>query len=487
MRLRILTTAFVLAFSHLAGAQTSDSSQLRTIHQKVGPSVVRVDSVVRKQLDNGVDVDLESHGIGVVVQKRLVMTPSDLFKESAALGSRITSIRVTIAGGKTFDAKLRGMDAATSLAFLSLADDGFEIAPIEFAKNDALDVGDFFATLRLAGPSFRSAPYIDAFMVSAAIADPKCYVTTYAISDYLGAPVVAFDGRIVGIVNHLSLLARTPKSDPVTGERSLDLLADIQGYDNNGDEIVVVPASRFASLVAQPPENATQSTKEPVASVRGWLGIESQVLLPELAAALGVPQARMGVLLTRVMPDSPAANAGLRSGDLLFAIDGEALHCKAEGDQTELSSKLGAHAPGDVIALSYRRGETEDVAKAQLVAAPAQVNDAKKAESPAFGITARDLVYSDRADLDLPSDAKGARATIVKRTGFAGLAGVRVGDIVREVDGASVADATDLSNKLATAAAAHAATISLFVTRGADTLFLEVHPDWKATASGSGR
>jgi S1-C subfamily serine protease len=457
------------------GGESLDSAALRSIHSKLGPSTVRIETVVRKQLDNGVDVDLTSQQIGLIVKPGLVMTTADAFQDVATLGSNVAELRVVVAGGAEFEGSLSGVAAADNLAFVAIDDPAFSGTPVEFASADELAVGDFFATVRLAGPSFRSAPYVDAFLVSATLDEPRCYVTTYAISDYLGAAVVAFDGRVVGIVNRMGLLARAPRVDPVTGQRELELLADVQGFDSDGDEIVIVPASRIAPVLAAPPARDSVAPRE-----RPWLGIETQVMLPALAAALGVEEGRRGVLLTRVLPGSPAATAGLESGDLVYAIDGVALAAERDGDEAELGRRIGGKKPGDAVALEIEREGRELAATLVLGAAPPTVHTAAKHECESFSFAARDLVYGDRAELDLPLDAAGARATLVKRTGFAGLAGLKVGDIVRQIDGDEVRDAGDLATRLEELAAAQAANITLFVTRGADTLFVEMRPDWAA-------
>lgn len=459
-----------------------DSASLRSIHAKCGASIVRVETVVRKQLDNGVDLDVESQGIGVVVKPGMVMTVADSFKDAHTLGSRVFAIRVVVAGGATFDAALAGSDLSENLSFVTVSDPEFPGVPVELATDDSLRVGDFFATLRLAGPSFQNAPYLDAFLVSATLAEPRCAITTYAISDYLGSIVAAADGRVVGFVNRISMFGRAARVDPVTGQRELELFADIQGYDGDGEEIVVVPASRYAALIADPPVGSPIVVKE-----RAWLGCEVQPLLPELASALEIAPERTGVLVTRVLPGSPAADAGVSNGDLVYAVGGVPLEVEKEGDEAKLSAILARHAPGDSLALSIERAGSTLELTAILAAAPEPATAAAKHECPDFGFAVRDLVYSDRADLDLPLDGGGARATLVKRTGFAGLGGLRVGDVVRAVDDREITDATDLAARLAALAAARAERITLFIVRGADTLFVEMRPDWAAARPTEGR
>lgn len=472
----IATFGSFAASAYARGDADRDAAALGAIHRDLGPSVVQVDTVVRKQLDNGVDVDLEHSGIGLVVGEKLVMAPSLLFDDSATLGSRVISVTITVAGGERHSAKLRGTHSSSRLAFLDVVSSNFTAKPIAFADDDTLSVGQFIGTLRLAGPSFHYVPYVDAFMVNAALDSPRCYVTTYAVSDYIGGPVVAFDGRVIGIVNRMSLLARPSKIDPVTGQRSLELFADIQGYDENGNEYVIVPYSTFKDVLANPPRDDASTSSKGEKSTRPWVGIEVQPLLSEMAAALELSEDRKGVLITRILPESPAQRAGLRTGDLVFAVDGTPLDVEREGDELKFSAILGAHTIGDRIQFSVMRGIQILDLGVDCSAPPLGSQQADKASYDPFGMSARDVVYSDRADLDLPLDATGARTTVVKRSGFAGQAGLKVGDIIRQVDGESVLGAADLVKKLEERMQSAKKSISLFVTRGADTLFVEVRP-----------
>lgn len=475
----VLLTAGSLAATARADL---DSASLRSIHAKYGASIVRVETVVRKQLDNGVELDVESQGIGVVVKPGVVMTTADLFKDAHTLGSRVASVRVTVAGGAGFDGALDGSAIAENLSFVSVVDPLFPGVPVELPSDDTVHVGDFFATLRLAGPNFRSTPYLDAFLVSATLEEPRCAITTYAISDYLGSIAVAADGRVVGFVNRLAMFGGAARIDPVTGQRAIELFADVQGFDGDGEEYVVVPSSRYAALIENPPRGVPVSIEE-----KPWLGCEVQPLLPELAVALEIDPSLQGVMITRVLPGSPCAAAGLRAGDLIHAVDGEPLLVTKEGEEAVLVKHLLMRSVNETLALSIDRDGVSSIVPVTLAPTPPSAIVAEKSDCPDFGLAARDLVYTDRADLDLPLETGGARATVVKRTGFAGLGGLRVGDVVRRVDDLEVASSLELAQRLGALADARSERITLFVTRGADTLFVEMRPDWAATRPTNGR
>jgi S1-C subfamily serine protease len=366
-----------------------------------------------------------------------------------------------------------GRDPAVDIAWIRVEDTGFCAVPVQFDDNDELRVGDFIASVKLAGKNFGRVPFIDAFLVSGAISRPsRCYLTTFAVSDYLGGPVVSMDGRVIGVVGWMRLRGRSGEDGSADTSQPA-LLASVFGASDDGREIVLVPASHIATSLANPP----QETPENTTGRPPWLGVETQVLLPELAAARGVPDQR-GVLVTRVLPDSPAAAAGLTLADLVIAVEGEPLSGSTERDGGMLAERVARYQAGADLDLSIVRAGEHLTVRVRLGERPLQPAEVESVECREFGLSARDLVYGDRADKYLALDFAGALVTVVRPTGFAGQGGLRVGDIVSRVDDRAVASAQELCDCLERAARHRKEELVLFVTRGRDTRFVHVQPDW---------
>ena len=175
-----------------------------------------------------------------------------------------------------------------------------------------------------------------------------------------------------------------------------------------------IPAALAEPVVAQLREHGH--------AIRGWLGVSVQRMTDDLAAGLGVAEAR-GALVAATMPESPAAAAGIEAGDVIVAYDG-----KSVGGPRRLARLVSETRAGEAVTVAVLRGGDETRFEVEI---------ARLAET---------------ADATAPG-APAARA------------GLRPGDIVREANRRPVNDANALDAALADAEAQGREVLLLLIER----------------------
>jgi serine protease Do len=180
---------------------------------------------------------------------------------------------------------------------------------------------------------------------------------------------------------------------------------------------------------------------------RGWLGVVIQKITPEIAEEFGLEDAK-GALVSKVVPDGPAADAGIQQRDVIREFDGKPI------DDFDDLPRLVARTPVDkkvevVVIRDGKRRTVKPVIEAleePEVVASAQPSAPQGAS--AFGLRLQELTPELAEQLGLESDAHGVVVSGVEPDGPAAEAGLRRGDVIVEVDRHEVNDTGDLQKRL---------------------------------------
>jgi serine protease Do len=156
---------------------------------------------------------------------------------------------------------------------------------------------------------------------------------------------------------------------------------------------------------------------------RGRLGVTIQGVSQELADSFGLKKAQ-GALVSAVEPKSPADKAGIKTGDIILAVDGRTIE-----NSIDLPRTIGESRPGTPVSLKiWRQGETREL-NASLGEAPAEkvakAESEPKAKSGKLGLALRPLTQEERKQIETEGGL-----LVEESQGPAARAGVQAGDVV---------------------------------------------------------
>lgn len=328
-----------------------------------------------------------------------------------------SEVTVTLEGGKNYTAKVIGSDEKTDLALVKIEENG-GFPFVSFAKKD-VRVGDWVVAV---GNPFGLGGSVTAGIVSARGRD----IGAGPYDDFLqidapinrgnsGGPTFDLDGNVVGV--------NTAIFSPSGGSVGI-------GF--------AIPASTAHQII--------EDLKDDGQVVRGWLGVHIQNVNDEIAESLGLSEAE-GALVAEAQNGSPAYRAGIKSGDVVIAVDGSKID-----SSKELARKIAGYAPKTKVNVTlWRDGKTKDVevtlGKLPTGDKEVGVNDRRDPVEP-----------SSLAELGLevaPASESGAGeagvvVTSIEPDSEAASRGLRVGDVILEVGGQPVDSARDVADALNT-------------------------------------
>ena len=348
-----------------------------------------------------------SLGSGVLVSADgLVITNSHVVEGAQ-------DIRVTLSDRRELTAKLIGADPKTDLAVLKLPGRGFPV--LAMGDSSRVDVAEVVLAI---GNPFGLSQTVTMGIVSATgranlgIADYEDFIQTDAAINpgNSGGALVSARGELIGI--------------------NTAIFSQSGGYMGIG---FAVPTNLARQVMDQ---FVTRG-----AVTRGYLGVTLQELTPAMARGLGIPEAR-GVLVADVVPDSPAARAGLQRGDVITAVDG-----KPVTDAGHLRNLIAGLAPDTKVKLTALRKGREEVVDVAIGELPEQRRAAAPAREKAerLGLFASDLTSELARQLGLPPATQGVVVTEVEPGSLAAEAGLRPGDVIVELNRQPVRSVRELA------------------------------------------
>ena len=407
---------------------------LAPILERVTPAVVNISTRGRVQQRNPLMDDpffrrffgyenrpntkpTQSLGSGVIVNARegLVVTNQHVIENAS-------EILVTLSDGREFQAKVIGSDPEADIAVVQIVASG--LTEIAWADSSELRVGDFCI----------------------AIGNP------FGLGQTVTSGIVSALGRSgLGIENFEDFIQTDASINP---GNSGGALINLRGQLIGINTAIVGPSGGNVGIGFAIPSNMARDLTSQLINVgevrRGSLGISAQALTPELARVFGVASG-FGVVVGRVEPGSPAQSAGLRSGDVITAIDGYKVR-----DLQGLRNRVGLVRIGQQIKLDIIRNQ-------QVMTVLVAVGEPPKASDPLES----SVTMSDQ-------QARNGRRYVqvdgVRPGSLVEKAGLQAGDIILTVNRQNVVSTAQIQELVSKAGP----ELVLFIQRGRSTFYVNL-------------
>ena len=382
----------------------------------------------------------QSLGSGVIVNPNGYLLTNNHVIEGAS------DVRVFTPDRKEYKAKVVGTDARTDVAVLKIEASGLPSFTLGDSSN--LKVGD----------------------VVFAIGDP------FGIGETATMGIVSATGRALGgaIERYEDFIQTDASINPGnSGGALIDLHGNLIGINTailsggGGNQGVgfAIPINMAHNIMEQILEHGKV--------VRGQLGVLVQDVDPEMAKALGLNTGG-GALVGDVVPNGPAAKAGIERGDVILEFNGQPIR-----GRQDLSVRASQTAPGTTVHLKVaRNGQTRDVdvTLSELNEKPTSAEGGGQEGGGGGvmrGLRVETLTPSIARELQLPAGTTGVVVTFVDPSSAAAAADIQRGDVIQEVNRKPVRNMDDYQRAVQSAGNE---PVLLLINRGGQTHFVVVQP-----------
>jgi serine protease Do len=347
-------------------------------------------------------------------------------------GAKVVTVKLS--NHREYKAKVLGADRSSDIAVLKI--DAHDLPSVQLGDSNQLHVGDYVlaigepfgleetATAGIVSAKGRSLPgdgYVPFIQTDAAVNPGNS-----------GGPLFDANGNVVGI--------------------NAQIYSHSGGYEGVSFAIPI-------NLAVQVKDQIVKTGK--VTHAR--LGVEVQTPDQSLADSFKM-KAPNGALVAKVEPDSAAAKAGLKVGDVILEFNGNPIV-----DAGQLSARVGAAAPGDKASLQvWRDGKATTMNVTIGSATPVEVAgtaDAKASPQSRLGLALRPLNPEERQQAGVSGGL-----VVEDAQGRAAEAGIQPGDVVLSVDGTPVQSVAQLRKMVQE----HDKQVALLIQRGENRLFVPV-------------
>lgn len=342
---------------------------------------------------------------------------------------------------KEYTATLIGSDSKTDIALIKInreSGDNKEFPFLKLGSSENLEVGEWVV----------------------AIGNP------FGLSHTVTVGVVSALGRSIGAGPYDEFIQTDASINPGnSGGPLINLEGDVIGINtaiisgNTGGNVGIgfaIPINIAKGIL--------KDLKETGSVTRGWLGVMIQKITPELAKSFGLSQSE-GALVGDVIPDGPAAKAGIQRGDVIIRFNSQPVK-----EMEDLPKIVAATTPGLMVDVEVIRDSLRKVLHVTIEV----LQDSEEtvvAKADPLGLQVQDINDELAKNLQLQS-REGVLVSDVTAGNAASEAGIRRGDVISEMNRAAVRNMQDYQTLLA--AVEKGSSVLFLIKRGGSTIYIAV-------------
>jgi serine protease Do len=369
------------------------------------------------------------HGIMMGQGSGFFISPDGYAVTNNHVVENADKVEVTTDSGKTYSAKVIGTDKRTDLALIKV------------------EGGSDFPFAKLAEGKPRIGDWV------LAVGNP------FGLGGTVTAGIVSASGRDIGNGPYDDFIQiDAPVNKGNSGGPAFNMQGEVVGvntaiYSPSGGSVGIafsIPAPTVKNVVAQLKDKGVVN--------RGWIGVQIQPVTSDIADSMGLKKPE-GALVTEPQANGPAAKAGIESGDVITAVNGETVK-----DARELARTIGGLAPGSAVKLNVlHKGKDEaiDITLGQLPnTQEANAESGHSSDVPRLGLTVAP------ASSVAGAGKTGVVVTDVDPRSAAAERGFKEGDVILEVAGKSVSNPGDVRDAIKAAHADNKNTVLMRVRTG---------------------
>ena len=383
---------------------------------------------------HGGDLKQMGLGSGVIVDKDgIILTNNHVVKNA-------DDIKVRLMDGREFKAEVKGTDAQTDLAVITI--DAKDLKPIKFGDSDVARVGDWVL----------------------AIGSPLQPELEHTVT----AGIISAKGRSgVGLSQYEDFIQTDAAINP---GNSGGAMVNLHGQLIGINAAIATQNGGFMGIGFAIPVNLAHKVMTDILEKgkveRGWLGVYIQTITPEIAKAFKLERAK-GVIISKVQKDSPAEKSGLKDEDVVLRFNG-----KEVSNSTELSTWIAGSSPDAKIVLTILRdGKTKDIEVKLGELTPDKQNIAEGTNQfDKIGVEVSNITKDLAQKYNIPDGMKGVVITSVNPRGIAAANGLKEGDVVVKLNRSVIESVEQFSSVMKDVDAGD--TVLFYIQRGNANLFI---------------